>query len=240
LGLITCPEERTLSLPDVVERLSGVHGSAEEPPSTDPFELILFENVAYLANDERRAEAMARLRQTVGTAPSDILGATREALAAATGLGILPEDSIRKLRRAAEIAVGEFDGDLAALLDLPIAEAKRGLRRFPGIGEPGAEKILLHCRRHPFLAPDSNALRVLVRLGFCAPDLSYSETYAAARDLARDQLGDDIEQVMKSRHVLRRHGQTTCRRSAPSCEECVLRSGCRFASEAKGRGGLPG
>src|SRR2546426_12509444 len=45
------------------------------------------------------------------------------------------------------------------------AEARKILKRFPGIGDPGADKILLFCRGGQGLGPDSNALRVLVRLG---------------------------------------------------------------------------
>jgi hypothetical protein len=60
----------TPTLRDVVERLTRLYGNTGEPYSSDPFELILWENVAYLANDERRTRAMAQLRQTVGTRPA--------------------------------------------------------------------------------------------------------------------------------------------------------------------------
>src|SRR2546422_8413212 len=45
-------------------------------------------------------------------------------------------------------------------------EANQLLQRFPGIGEPGADKILLFAGGQVSLGPDSNALRVLYRLGF--------------------------------------------------------------------------
>ncbi len=233
-GSLQIVEGGTPQLPDVVERLATQHGRAAAPDSRDPFELVLSENVAYLADDERRAEAMEQLRQNVGTTPEDILGAPPERLAAAARQGILPANSVEKLRRCAQIAVEEFGGDLRTVLDLPVDPAKRALRRFPGIGEPGAEKILLMCRRHPFLAPDSNGLRVLVRLGLCPADQSYAATYASARDVAREQIGDDLDRLSLARHVLRRHGQATCRRSKPRCEECILRSDCRYASASRG------
>jgi endonuclease-3 len=222
------------NLQDVVDRLLALHDDLPEPHSSDPFDLILWENVAYLANDERRARAMGQLRQTVGTRPQDIVRATPQELADVGGLGILPKNSAEKLRRSAEIAVDEFDGDLRPILELPIPEAKRALRRFPGIGEPGAEKILLLTRRHAFLAPDSNALRVLVRLGFCPPDLSYAKTYAAAREIAAIQLSGDIDRLVAAHHVLRRHGQVTCKVKMPRCDECVLRSDCPFAASLSG------
>jgi endonuclease III len=47
--------------------------------------------------------------------------------------------------------------------------------------------------------------------------------------VGRAQLGNDIDRLIVARNVLRRHGQVTCRRRAPRCEECVLRTDCGFA-----------
>jgi endonuclease-3 len=225
-------EVPTTTLPIVVERLTELHGSAPSVEHHDPFELIIAENVAYLADDTRRQEAMAHLRETVGTTPEAILGASPQDLSAAGGFGILPETSSKKLRRAAEIALRDFDGDVASVLDLPADRAKRLLRKFPGIGEPGAEKILLFCRRQPFLAPDSNALRVVVRLGLCDEGPSYGATYASARRLAQEQLAEDCDVLINARYVLRRHGQRICRNKRPACGECPLAPECRFALDA--------
>jgi endonuclease-3 len=49
-------------------------------------------------------------------------------------------------------------------MELP-PKAKKLLMRFPMIGEPGAEKILLFCGALAVLALESNGLRVLVRVG---------------------------------------------------------------------------
>ena len=227
-------EAATDSLCGVVEALSSLYGPPPPPVSTDPFELVLWENVAYLASDERRAEAMECLRRTVGTTPQQIRAASAEGLAEAVGKGILPSHSEAKLRRAADVAIDEFGGDLSGILNLPPKQAKGALQRFPGIGEPGADKILLQLRRHPSVAVESNGLRVLVRLGCCPDGISYSATYAAARELAEDVLGDDFDVFMLARHVLRRHGQETCRRAAPRCAECVLGESCNYAAALEG------
>jgi hypothetical protein len=49
--------------------------------------------------------------------------------------------------------------DLGAVLDRPQADAIRALKKFPAIGEPGAEKILLFAGKAPILALESNGLR---------------------------------------------------------------------------------
>jgi endonuclease-3 len=113
----------------------------------------------------------------------------------------------------------EFDGHLEPQLREPVAKAKRALKYFPGIGEPGAEKILLFTGRQPLLAPDSNGLRVLVRLGLVREQKSYASTYAASHEAAKALPPKPI--VMQEAHLLlQQHGRTLCKRTAPRCEAC--------------------
>lgn len=213
-------------LKSVLIRLRQYYGPLPEPPS-DPFVLILLENVAYLAKGDRKQAALQLLERTVGTEPESILAASDAKLAAVTAHGILGDTFVEKLRECAAIAVGEFGGDLTAVVDRPPAEAKRALRRFPGIGEPGAEKILLFTRRQPLLAPESNGLRVLTRLGFVREESSYAKTYAAARALG-SELGLSIPDLVIAHRLLHHHGQELCRRSEPDCPACPVRESCAF------------
>ena len=72
---------KSLALPDLVSRLEAFYGPPEPPAVTDPFEMILWENVAYLVDDERRAQVFARLRERIGLDPEEILGTPAEVLA---------------------------------------------------------------------------------------------------------------------------------------------------------------
>lgn len=222
------------TLSRIVARLADVYGPVPAPFPVDPFELVIWESIAYLADDDRRAEALNQLRETVGTRPDQLLEADGDELIAVAAHGIMAKHSASKLRAAAEIAIGEFDGDLDEVLQRSAPQAKKALRRFPGIGEPGAEKILLYRRKHPSLAPESNALRVLVRLGCIASGKSYSATYAAARAAGREEWGDDFDGLLAARHYLRLHGKELCRRTTPRCETCVLRKDCAFGRAASG------
>jgi len=100
---------------------------------------------------------------------------------------MLPHQRVEKLRRIAQITLTEFNGYLGPALALPLAKAKKALKKFPGIGDPGAEKILLFSRTHPLPALESNGLRVLVRLGFGEELKNYSATYRAVREAVKDQ-----------------------------------------------------
>ena len=122
----------------------------------------------------------------------------------------------------------DFGGDLEAVIREPLDKAKRALRSFPSIGEAGAEKILLFTGQQAFLAPDSNGLRVLVRLGFVREEKSYARTYAASREAARE-LAAKPGPMQEAHLLLQLHGQTLCKRSAPRCGECPLRPNCGHA-----------
>jgi endonuclease III len=222
-----------MTLRDAVGLLRKHYGSPAAPPATDPFALILWETVVYLAPAARRREAFEDLSRTIGTTPAAILKANRKALERVTARGILRRTSAEKLRKAARIALEQFDGDLTPVIRGPIGEATRALRLFPGIGEPGAEKILLLTGRAPLLAPDSNGLRVLVRLGLVHEAPSYAKTYAHSRDLAPTISSDPVA-VKEAHLLLQQHGQTLCKRTAPRCGECPLAMGCAYALSVRG------
>lgn len=209
-----------------IDRLEKYYGPPAKPFPTDPFQQILWVNVAYLADDARRAAAFKVLKKDVGLAPEKVFHAPIAKLRAATKHGILPDRFAEKLRECASIALEQFDGDLDSVADLPVAEATRALRKFPGIGEPGAEQILLFSGRQPLLAPDSNGLRVLKRLGISVEQKSYAATYAAAREVSAKALGADTPGMQRAHQLLRRHGQELCRTTAPACERCPLASTC--------------
>ena len=65
--------DRALTLREVVKKLKKHYGPPAPPPTTEPFELILWENVAYLARPSRRREAFEQLKSSVGTSPTAIL-----------------------------------------------------------------------------------------------------------------------------------------------------------------------
>ena len=215
-----------IPLRTVIERLESFYGKPEPPRIKDPWALIVWENIAYLADDKHRQQAMTALKEQIGMTPEAILAVSPGRLIKAGLGGIVPEQSVEKLRRSAEIALAEFGGDLRSILKLPIAQAKKALKRFPAIGDPGAEKILLFGRAFPILALESNGLRVLIRLGFGTETPNYSATYRSVQEAARDEVGEDCLWLIKAHQLLRRHGQETCRRSRPHCPKCPLVSEC--------------
>jgi endonuclease-3 len=217
-----------IPLGQIIERLEAHYGQQKPPKLAGPWEMILWENVAYLADDERRWKAFRVLKKRIGTKPEQILSASDESLLEVTQHGILPEQFAKKLRKCAEILLEEFDGDLRSVIRWPLPKAKKALQKFPGIGEPGAEKILLFNRTYPVLALESNGLRVLLRLGLGEEKESYSATHRLVQNAALEELDEDYSSLIQAHMALRRHGQELCKRSDPNCGQCPLAADCEY------------
>jgi endonuclease III len=222
----------------IVKKLQKFYGRPKPPPITDALGLILFENVAYLASDEKRAAAFAALKRDVGTRPAQILKASQKELEKITRIGgIVPELRAQRLRQIAELVHHIFKDDLAAELKKPLPQAKKALKRFPTIGDPGAEKILLLTRTYPVFALESNGLRVLLRVGFAEEKKSYSASYRGVQQALAGQLPSDYDTLIAAHQLLRQHGQELCKRTRPLCEAgCPLTADCRYYQELTRQG----
>lgn len=213
---------------EVLGRLKSHYGVLKAPKLAGAWEMILWENVAYLADDKRRLRAFQTLKKRTGFRPERILAASGDALLEVTQHGILAEQFAEKLRKCAKIALEEFDGDVNAVLKWPVAKAMKALKKFPGIGEPGAEKLLLFMRAGPVLALDSNGLRVLLRLGYGEEKKNYAATYKLVQQAVEDELDEDYSWLIQAHLLLRRHGQELCRRTKPLCDQCPLAVKCAY------------
>ena len=213
----------------VIRRLESHYGHPARPKLKDPLALILYENIGYLVDDDRRDAAFAVLKRDVGLRATDILSAPLEKLVMTTQVGgIHPQLRAARLHEIAQIVLSDFAGDLRNALQLPLPKAIKALKKFPSIGTPGAEKILLFTRTHPVLALDSNGLRALLRLGFGEEQRSYSASYASTQASIKGQLGNDCGFLIGAHLLLRRHGKELCRTNNPACAVCPLKSDCLY------------
>lgn len=218
-------------LPHLLDRLERRHGAARRKLPKKALDWILWENSAYLVPDERRRKAYLALRAATGLRAEGILGLAREELRELAALGgMQPDRRVAKLIAIAETVQDSFGGDLDAALGLPLPKARRALQRFPGIGRPGADKILLFTGTHAVPALESNGLRVLVRLGYAREAKSYSTTYRAATEVLEPHVERGCAWLQRAHDLLRTHGQVVCKHNGPSCEECPLAGECPAAS----------
>jgi endonuclease III len=220
-------------LATVQRKLLAQHGAETGSFPDDPFQLVLWEQVGYLADDEKRRGAFQALERRVGLSPEAILRAPLELLTeiAAMGGSIAPDTRAARMQESAKLVVAKWGGDLKRVLALDPAQAVRELAKFPMIGKPGAEKILLFTRTHPVLALDSNGLRVLLRLGYGKEDARYEKTYESVRSATAPEEPRGRERLLELHRLLRLHGREICKRSRPDCPRCSLIPECAYYRE---------
>ena len=201
------------------------HASVPAPISRDPFQLILWEQVAYLAKDDVRAKAFKELKDRIGLSPATISKAPLSTLAAVarTGGPIAVKERAQRMKRSAELAP-----TLQDLPSLPLEEARKRLANFPMIGKPGADKVLMMAGLFDAFALESNGLRVLLRVGVAKEGKDYSASYRAVMDAMKDELPSTRNERIALHERLRQHGLNVCKRTKPRCETCSVRSYCAF------------
>jgi endonuclease III len=206
----------------------------------DPYEMILFVNCGYPATDASCTKGYDALKRYVGTKPEEILAAPKAKLAQLMRLGgIVPELRAERLKTIAKIVNEEFGGDLKWSLEKLLHEEKKGagkgirsakkaLREFPVIGEPGADKILLFAGLAPIAAVPSACVGVPQRILFGAEDKNYAAGYRAAQEAMNDELPEKFDARQRAYLLLKRHGAEICKRTKPKCEMCPVTSVCAY------------
>jgi adenine-specific DNA glycosylase len=102
------------------------------------------------------------------------------------------------------------------------------LKKFPVIGDPGTDKILLFANIVPLPALPSNCLEVPLRLGFGEEDKNYARSYRSIQQSLSDDLPEAFEARQRAYLLLKRHGQEICKRSKPLCERCPVTQECGY------------
>ena len=204
-------------------------------PLTDPLSILVWDNIGYLIDDERRGELFAEFQNKIGLSAHRIANAPMPVLTdIAKRGGLHPQKRAERLLDIGRLAIAECDGDMMrAMKALPLPKARALLKKFPSVGDPGADKILLFAGIAPQPSIDSNGMRALLRLGYCAEHKNYSQTYKAAV-AALAGASTDAEWLKRAYVVLREHGKALCKRATPICEPCPLDPVCAHAAIATG------
>src|SRR5882724_4786741 len=149
---MTLPKPNLL---EVLDSLENLYGPQKAAGPTDPYEMIVYVNSGYPAADLPCSRGFEALKREVGLKPENILEAPKTKLTKLMRLGgIVPELRAEKLKDIARMVKADLGGDLKAALNKWLLEekkqpgkgihgAKNVLQKFPLIGEPGADKILL-------------------------------------------------------------------------------------------------
>ncbi|MGB6603790.1 MAG: hypothetical protein WA747_04060 [Steroidobacteraceae bacterium] len=214
----------------ILDALESFHGAQPPTAPTDPYLFLVWWHCGYPPSEERCSLGWKALNAEVGVAPDDLLRVSSSRLARVLKAGgLVPELRARRLKEVARRIRTAFSGDLrAGLRGLPLAEARSALRKFPGIGNPGADRILLFGDIAPVAAVPSSCPHVLVRIESGREPAAYTAVYAQAQRSLDAHLPGTVPARMRAYLLLQRHGRALCKRTNPRCGACPVAPDCAF------------
>jgi endonuclease III len=217
---------------EILDTLESFYGKQRSDAPADPYEFLVWWHCGYPASEERCAKGWQLLTSQIGVAPKLLLAAkTSKLVGALRAGGMVPELRAARLKEIAGRVRDEFAGDLRlALSSLPVPQARKILKTFPGVGNPGAERILLFAKLAPAAAVPSSCPQVLVRIEQGAESPNYAANYSAAQAML-EALPATFSARSRAYLLVNRHGHELCKRSKPACTRCPLQSNCAFAKQ---------
>jgi endonuclease-3 len=230
-------------LADILDRLETHYGKQAAVGPSDPYAMILFVNCGYPATDASCTKGYQALKRDVGTKPEEILAARSAKLTKLMRLGgIVPELRAERLKTIAKMMTEEFGGDLKWSLEKLLQEEKKGagkgiqsakkaLKEFPVIGDPGADKILLFAGLASIAAVPSACVAVPQRILFGVEDKNYAAGYRAAQEAMKAEVPEKFDARQRAYLLLKRHGAEICKRTKPRCEICPVSALCIYFQE---------
>jgi endonuclease III len=220
-----------LSLSDLLDRLEAFYGRQEPHFPTEPFEFLVWWYCGYPASDAACTRGWEKLNAEVGIKPGELLRAKPAKLAAALKPGgMFPELRAECIKETAMRIQSEFGGDLRAALSGPLPQARKILKTFHSIADPGADRILLFAGIAPIAAVPSNCVHVLVRILNGKEGKNYAADYREAQRFIAGELPEKVDSRARAYLLLKQHGQELCKRANPKCPDCPVRANCAYAA----------
>ncbi len=214
----------------VLDKLETHYGKQLPLAPGDPYEFLVWWHCGYPASEDRCSKGWESVTRRIGIKPHELLSAKtpRLVLALKAG-GMVPALRAARLREIAQRTQDEFAGNLgSALARLDAAQMRKALKSFPGIGNPGADRIMLFARLVPAAAVPSSSPHVLVRLKTGRESEKYLANYADAQHML-EALPVTFDDRIRAFLLLNRHAQELCKRNHPACSSCPLEGLCAFA-----------
>ena len=226
-----------MNLVKILDRLESRYGIQQPCWCTEPYQFLIWWHCGYPASDAACERGWKSLNEKIGIEPQQLLAASSKDLASALKPGgMVPELRAVRLKEIAARVRDHFAGDLRNALVGPLKDVRKTLKKFPGIADPGADRVLLFGGIAPVAAVPSNCPHVLVRIQRGQDRENYAVTYKEAQQAILTELPETFDARIRAYLLLKRHGQDVCKRTKPLCDQCLLNSACAFfAGKHRGR-----
>ena len=202
------------------EAMSRALGPMHWWPAQTPFEVIVGAILTQSTAWENVERAIANLRSAGLLTPSAMLAVRTQRLAELVRPSGYFRQKAKKLKAFVRFLQAEYAGSLKRMFEIPTLELREKLLAVHGIGPETADSILLYAGNHPVFVVDAYTHRILQRHGISSgkPD------YEGVRSFLEDALPGSPELYNEFHALIVNTGKNWCRKKAPRCEECPLRS----------------
>jgi endonuclease III len=225
-----------MNIPEILDRLESRYGSQKPCWPTEPYQFLIWWNCGYPASNAACQRGWESVREKIGIEPQNILAAsTRELRSALKPGGMVPELRAVRLKEIAAKVQDQFGGDIGSGLLGPLTDVRKSLKKFPGIADPGAERMLLFGGIAPVAAVPSNCPHVLVRIQRGQERENYGLTYKEAQQEIQTGVRETFDARIRAYLLLKKHGEDICKRAKPLCTQCVLNTECAFFLGKRGK-----
>lgn len=189
-------------------------------PAKTPFEVIvgaiLTQSTAW-GNVER---AIANLRAAQLLTPSAMFRVPMPRLATLVRPSGYFRQKAKKLKAFVRFLHARYGGSLRRMFQTPTSELRDELLSVHGIGPETSDSILLYAGNHPVFVVDAYTHRIFGRHGIT----DGKPKYEAVRALIESSIPQRPELFNEFHALIVNTGKNWCRKSAPRCEGCPLRS----------------
>jgi len=223
-GVARVPDRRSAAevLRDVHDCLLVAYGPQHWWPGETAFEVIVGAILTQSAAWTNVEKALANLKAAGALSPQGLHGLSEGEIARLIRPSGYFNAKARKLKAFVEMLHVRFRGDLERLLTLPRDELRTLLLSTHGIGPETADSIVLYAAGQPSFVIDAYTRRMFTRIGLTPS----RDSYEGWRALFLDALLADAPMFNEYHALIVAHGKAVCGKT-PSCDDCVLREGCR-------------
>lgn len=202
------------------DAMSSALGPMHWWPAETPFEVIvgaiLTQSTAW-ANVER---AIANLRKARLLTPSAMLRVRTSQLATLVRPSGYFRQKAKKLNAFLRFLQTRYGGSLRRMFQTPTLQLREELLSVHGIGPETADSILLYAGNHPVFVVDAYTHRILGRHGLTDGEPEYE----TVRAFIESSIPREPRLFNEFHALIVNTGKNWCRKSAPRCETCPLRS----------------
>jgi len=186
----------------------------------DSFETLIVTIISQNTADRNTARAFESLSKHFQIKPEVLAKAETRQIEECLKVAGLYRNKAKIIKNVSKVVLEKFHGNLNKILSMPLAEARKTLLQFPGVGPKTADVVLLFCSNKPTIPVDTHVNRVARRLGL-APQV---DGYEVVRESLQSLYSP--EDYLDVHVLLILLGRKYCKARKPLCAQCVLNALC--------------